>query len=400
MNFQFMKQIDYWIGIPLCFVLTMVNSLVCSLSPRKTSRKKPRKILLIKPSEMGAIVLSHPLITRIKSEYPGAKIYFLTFKSNEDLFDVLDGVSSRHLWTIRDRSLFQFIIDVFRIIGRMRKEKFDVVIDLEFFSRFTAILSYLSGAKRRIGFHRYKIEGVYRGNLFTHRVAYNSYLHISEMYYSMGEYIRLDEKSSPESDQHIPKDAIKLPVYEPSAKQLETMQNRLSKLGVDFTKKLYLIGPGEGRIPLREWPVENFVELVQKILKDPDHQVLLIGVMDRGRKAEQIREAISDPDRCLDLIGKTGMRDIMALFSQARALVTNDSGTAHLAALTPVAQYVLFGPETPRIFASLSPNSHVFYVQLACSPCLSVYNHRNSACRDNRCLKLVSPQQVYDSIFL
>jgi len=400
MNFQFMKKVDYLLGIPVCFILTLVSKMLGIFSTKKATSKKPRKILLIKPSEMGAIVLSYPLMQRLKKEYPSATLYFLTFESNKGLFDVLGCPTKKNIWTIRDRSMLVFIKDVLSVIVRMRKEKFDVIIDLEFFSRFTAMMSYLSGTRRRIGFHRYAIEGVYRGDLFTHRIAYNSHLHISEMYYSMGAYIQQAEKISPETDQNVSKQEMELPVYQSSESRKKSVEKKLKAVGVKASDKLFLIGPGEGRIPLREWPLENMVTLIRKIVDRPDHRVVLVGVSDCLDKAGAITEQISDPNRCVNLVGQTSMEELLTLCGRSQALITNDSGLSHLAALTPISQYVMFGPETPKIFASLSKYSHIFYVQLACSPCLSVYNHRNSACRDNQCLKLISPQHVYDTIFL
>lgn len=388
------------VGIPLCWILTVFRKLGGVFLSQSDKVKKPKKILLMKPSEMGAIVLAYPLMQQLKSDYPNSRLFFLTFQSNQHLFDVLDCVPKKNVWLIRDNSIGVFIKDVCVTILKMRRERFDVMIDLEFFSRFTAILGYLSKCPVRIGFHRYKIEGVYRGDLLTHRAAYNAYLHISEMFLSLAEYIKLPDKSSPESAQQFPKKCVNLPQFAPSDTQISRLRKKLADAEIAADSRIFLIGPGEGRIPLREWPLENFVELADKILADPKHVVIMIGMKDPSAKAQTIADQVSASNRCLNWMGNTSMQELLTLFTLSDALIMNDSGMAHLAALTPIRQYVLFGPETPRIFASLSPHSHVFYVQLACSPCLSVYNHRNSACRDNQCLKLIKPQQVADTIFL
>ena len=75
-------------------------------------------------------------------------------------------------------------------------------------------------------------------------------------------------------------------------------------------------------------------------------------------------------------------------------LVTNDSGPAHFASLTPVHTVVLFGPETPLLFGSLAPATTIIWKQLACSPCVSVFNHRLSPCDNNRCMQLITVDEV------
>jgi ADP-heptose:LPS heptosyltransferase len=83
------------------------------------------------------------------------------------------------------------------------------------------------------------------------------------------------------------------------------------------------------------------------------------------------------------------------LFHHADLLVTNDGGPGHFASLTPIRTFMFFGPETSRLYGPLSPRATVFDLQLACSPCLSAYNHRQTFCDgDNQCLKQIAPGPV------
>jgi ADP-heptose:LPS heptosyltransferase len=82
----------------------------------------------------------------------------------------------------------------------------------------------------------------------------------------------------------------------------------------------------------------------------------------------------------------------------AEVLVTNDSGPAHFATLTPIDVVTLFGPETPHLFAARSPRNHVFWRGLACSPCVSAFNQRLSTCQDNVCMQQISVEAVYDKV--
>jgi ADP-heptose:LPS heptosyltransferase len=77
--------------------------------------------------------------------------------------------------------------------------------------------------------------------------------------------------------------------------------------------------------------------------------------------------------------------------------VTNDSGPAHFSAITPIRSIVLYGPETPRLYGSLG-NTEPLTADLPCSPCVSAANHRNSACSDPVCMRMIQPERVMESI--
>jgi len=333
----------------------------------------------------------------MQRDYPTAEMFFLTFQCNQDLFDVLDAIPHKNVLTIRDHSVSIFLFDTIKVLLTIRKIKVDVVFDLEFFSRFTAIISYLTGATKRVGFYRYTLEGLYRGNLLTHNIPYNPQLHISKTFLAMAQVVGQPKKITPEFERDIGDDDITLPRFIPTLEEKEVMKNRLERLGITSNARLFIINPGEGRIPLREWPLENFVVLGRKLLEDENNYIVIAGASDETKKSERLYQEL-DHQRCLDWTGKTSLRELLTLFTMADTLITNDSGFAHLASLTPIPQFVLFGPESPRVFSSLSHHTHVFYSNWPCSPCLSAYNHRHSACKDNRCLKAIGAQEVYEVI--
>jgi ADP-heptose:LPS heptosyltransferase len=92
------------------------------------------------------------------------------------------------------------------------------------------------------------------------------------------------------------------------------------------------------------------------------------------------------------------LRELLTLYSMADVLVTNDSGPGHFASLTPVHAVVMFGPETPRLFGPLAASTTVIWKELACSPCVSVFNHRLSPCRNNVCMQLITVDEVFDAV--
>jgi ADP-heptose:LPS heptosyltransferase len=145
---------------------------------------------------------------------------------------------------------------------------------------------------------------------------------------------------------------------------------------------------------MRAWPVASFVA-VAKDLVARGCAVAIIGVPADRELAQTIQRACGS-DFCVDLTGYTStVRDVAVLLHLGALLITNDGGIGHFAALTPIASIVLFGPETPVLYGSLSPRAVNLRKPLSCSPCLTAYNHRRSPCDGNNvCLKSISPEEV------
>lgn len=398
MTINLMKRIDYWVGIPACFFLTLVDYILRLIPSKASTGTPPQKILFIKPSEAGGIILSYPLMRQVQGNYPNAEMFFLTFESNREILGVLNVIKDENVLTIRDKSFLPFIADTAKVLFKIWKERVDIVFDLEFFSRFTAVLTYLSGATQRVGFYRYTHEGLYRGRLLTHNIPYNPHLHVSKSFFSMNQALDQPRKNIPQFEESFNERGLELPQFLPTDEQTEKMKNRLNELGVEKGARLFLVNPGEGRIPLREWPLNHFIALSQKLLKQKDVIIILVGATENSKGAEELLCKELEDQRCINLNGKTSIEELLTLCAMAEALIANDSGLAHIVSLTQLKQFILFGPESPRIFSPFGDRVYTLYSNYLCSPCLSAHNHRTSACTSNRCLQLISPQEVYDLI--
>ena len=112
-----------------------------------------------------------------------------------------------------------------------------------------------------------------------------------------------------------------------------------------------------------------------------------------SRELHEVNERGGD---IIDLTGYTRrIRDLLALFHGAALLIANDGAPGQLSALTKMPAIVFFGPETPALYGPIAPGVFCFHRTLACSPCLTAYNHRLSPCDgDNQCLKQISVDEV------
>ena len=284
MNVDTMRRIDYWLGIPLCFLLSIPTHVFKILRIKPRFKKAPEKIAFIKLSELGAIVLSYPLLIRIKKEYPSAELFFLTFEKNKGIFKLLDGmIEDKNILTIRETTPLVFLLDTLKAIWQLRRKGIDIIFDLEFFSRFSAIIAYLSGAKKRVGLHHYTFEGLYRGSLLTHKVQYNPLNHVSKTYLSFAQAVSADSKDHPQLDSAIAPEELVFPEYASKIRIKENIEKRLKDLGIYSKRRIFLLNPGEGVLPLREWPLDNFISLSNLILQDNSTCILI----NRDRRRHQ-----------------------------------------------------------------------------------------------------------------
>ena len=345
---------------------------------------------------MGSLVLAQPMVNALRRQHPQATLYPLVFAQNREVAELLDGIDPANILTIRNDSLTHFLSDSLRVTRTLKRIPIDTVIDCELFSRASAILSFLSGARVRVGFERQTLEGLYRGRFINRAVPYNPYQHISQQFLTLAASISA-------SGRPVPKRALDpRPVLEP--KQLDTAELEAMRVRLDESfpatgrKRLVLVYPGGGLLPIRAWPLESFKELTRR-LTGAGHAVGVVGLASDGPLACALQEA-GGQDEVLDLTGFTRtVRELLALFHHARLLVTNDGGPGHFASLTPLRTLMLFGPETPALYGSLAPDAIHFFRGLSCSPCLSAYNHRRSPCDgDNQCLKTIPVDEVFETV--
>jgi ADP-heptose:LPS heptosyltransferase len=151
-------------------------------------------------------------------------------------------------------------------------------------------------------------------------------------------------------------------------------------------------------LPLRRWPGDRYVLLARRLLKRFPHSVIAFtGSPEEQEDAEHLVTLI-DSKRCISVAGYTTLRQLLVLYGLAEILVTNDSGPAHYASLTPIDVVALFGPETPAVFGPRSPRSHVIWAGLACSPCVNAFNQRVTTCTNNLCMQRISTDEVFATV--
>lgn len=398
MNVDTMRKIDHYVGIPLCFIATAIVKVVSLF--RKRQPVMVKKILFIELSEMGSTILADPAMCKAKNHF-SADLYFVIFKKNKVSLDLLKTVPGENIFTLREDNLFNFAWDVLRFLVWSWRHKFSAVVDLELFSRVTALLTGFTFAKYRVGYYRFHNEGLYRGEMLTHRVLYNPHIHIAKNFIALINALISNNNEVPYSKTEISNSELMLPKVESTTAEKEAIYTKIKILTPEFSPEknpIVLINPNASDLlPQRRWLPENFVSLMRKILADyPNHYVLMTGALNEWEQAEGLKQKVNN-SRCVNFAGQNKFIELPALYNVAKLMVTNDSGPGHFSSVTNLQTFVLFGPETPHLYGSLG-NSIAIYAGLACSPCVSAANHRKTACQNNVCLQVLTTDKVYHTI--
>jgi ADP-heptose:LPS heptosyltransferase len=162
---------------------------------------------------------------------------------------------------------------------------------------------------------------------------------------------------------------------------------------------LILLNPNASDLlPLRRWPPLRYVELARRLLERyPELFIVFTGAPTEAASINQLADEVSS-SRVITLAGKTTLRQVLVLYTRSAILVTNDSGPAHFASMTPIRVVALFGPETPALFAARSPNETALWAGIACSPCVNAYNNRQSVCGNNLCMQAITVEDVFKEV--
>jgi ADP-heptose:LPS heptosyltransferase len=396
MNIDTIRRIDRLAGVPLCAVATVLVRVRDWLHWR--AARPVRRILFVELSEMGTTVLAEPAMRKARQKL-SAELFFVIFARNVGSLDLLGTFPAGNVFTISDDSIFTIARDTLAFLWWARKKRIDTVVDLELFSRFTALLSGLCGAHRRAGFYRFHCEGLYRGEMLTHRIVYNPHIHIAKNFIALINALLAAAPTVPYSKTSIGDDEIRAEIAPATAEARAQMLARIRLLSPfdPALHRLVLVNPNASELlPHRRWMPDRFAQLIRRILTAYDDVVVLItGAPEEREEAERLASA--NGPRSVSFAGHSRLAELPALYAHAVLMVTNDCGPAHFGAATGLPTIVLFGPETPKLYQPLG-HSRVIYAGLACSPCVNVHNHRKTACTDNVCMQMISVDEVYAAV--
>ncbi len=322
------------------------------------SALKPQNILVIRTDSMGDVVMSTPVYRAIKDKYPKAKVFALirsgfceVLLDNPNVDQIITHDvpwnKERSGWLTRMKIIFSietllYPFRLVRVIRLLRRQKFDLGIDL--LGDFRNILFFMvaAGVKRRLSFSR--TGGEY---FLTDFVEYD----IKEN--QLTNHACLLKKLG------INNVDAKLEIFV-SQKVKAEVSDMLKAHGVNNGAALVVMHPGAKKI--QRWPAENFARLGKRLIEEFNIKLLLTGVgSDLGLK--QKMEPILN-GAAVSLMGSTNIPQLAALLSQQVLLICNDTGVMHVASAVNCKTLAVFGPTNPGAFAH--PNIEVIQPRLPC----------------------------------
>ncbi|MEO5619043.1 MAG: glycosyltransferase family 9 protein [Candidatus Eisenbacteria bacterium] len=378
MRISTMRALDARLGRLLCRAFTLARHLL----PERGAVGPPERVLLIKFWGMGSLVCATPLAQALRERHPGLRLDLLTFDFQRQTAAFL-GIADQVI-TLSPRSLAGFLRSTLAVLARIRRTRYSAVIDLEFFSKFTALLAYLSGAPMRIGFQFRPID---RGDLFTHAVPFNDRLHVTRIFRSLGAPLG------------VPDAPAAYPRLEPAADDVASARRLLGAAGECPAYVVLNANVSEQSAHLRRWPLDRYAELAGILAHEEGCGIVLIGGPADREYVAELAARIGPLPGLTDLSGRLTVGELAAVLRGAAAVVTSDTGPMHMAVAVGAPVIAFFGTETPALYGPIGEGHAVIRRDLACSPCLTVYNEKLFTCPyGNACMQNIETAEVLSAV--
>lgn len=358
MKISTMRFIDRYVGIPLCWITGILRRFSPDTVPQSGS------VLVVKFFGLGSILLTSPVLLLLKNRLPEARVVYLSFSRNKEVLDQIPYVDEQ--WLIDSDSAASFLRSSLAVFRRLLVRRMDVVLDFEFFSKFSTFIGALARPRMQIGF---ALPTNWRRWNLSHPVTLASDRHVKESFIAMLAPLGIHEREIP-----CPRIAR---LHAPGADvHLPTMVRT-------WHAEIICINPNAGETSLdRRWGAGRYGDTLRILLEEyPDALFCLIGSRHERDYVQRIVDRVrTGSERVVNLAGRTSLQDLLELFTRSRVLITNDSGPMHLAAAVGLSTVALFGPESPMFYGPLGNQTINLYAKLACSPCLNIYDAKVFRC--------------------
>jgi len=383
-----MKAVDLWLGLPLCTLLGVLVAFRHRFWPRRARPiRENGTIVVSKFFGIGTILEASALLAAIRRRYPAARLVFLTFKANEGLIRRLG--SCTDVRVIRTRSPLAFALDTLSHVIWMRRHDVDAIVDLEFYSKFSTLMSVLGGARMRVGYH---LNAFWRSSLLTHPVYFNYYRHVTSIFAQAGSRI----------DVPVPSGELQALPVDPDSRA--RVDEALRARGWTNAERVVGINVNAGELSLeRRWPIERFAGVIDALVaRHDDLRMVLTGAPGEAEYVRRAYELLSEGARARTLVaaGLWSLDDFIAALGRMACYVTNDSGPMHLAAAQGVPLVTLWGPSRPDSWAPQSKRHEILYENYPCSPCIHMFTtYEGMWCRhEGWCMQAIVQAKVLAAV--
>lgn len=344
-------------------------------SKKQEVRGQNRRILIVKPSSLGDIVHSLPVLRELRKLFPDAHIGWLVKEVWKDILTENPLLDEIIVLNKGPAGFFAAIRDV-------RNSRFDTIIDLQGLFRSGAI-SLFSGAYAKLGFENARESA----HLF-----YNKKIKLPDKpLHAVNRYLlAIDAIAGDEIRKQYQGNAPDFPLYI-NTDDAEWAIEFLKKNGLGEISPLIAINPS-ARWLKKRWPVQLFAELINRLIKELKAGIILLGSRDDIPLAGEISSLVHG--KLTVAAGTTSIKTLTALLDRVDVLITNDSGPMHIAAALGKPVTALFGPTDPGLTGPYGKNHTVIKKDMECSPCF------RKPCKYKRpiCMESITVEEVMETV--
>ncbi|MEK6279575.1 MAG: glycosyltransferase family 9 protein [Acidobacteriota bacterium] len=306
----------------------------------------PRNILVIDFGQLGDVVLSLPALRAIRERFPSARITVAVGKPGAEVIE-LSGYANSILVVdrvaLRDGPKLVSLVRIFQVVKKVRRSRFDFVIDLHSLSE-TNLLGFLSGAPKRLYSRRPGRSLNYLANFSPSPPVEDSSKHSAERYLDVLLPLGI-------------KDVIPVPRLATRASDDRTVEKLLKKEKADTGAPLVGLFPGSGH-PGRRWPLERFAKLADHLTRNEGARVLIFVGPEEGALGRQMRNLFPSSAVIFD---KLTISQLASAQARVSVFVSNDTGPMHIAAAVGTAVVMLSDRPTPNSFVPKEQHHRVVY---------------------------------------
>ena len=331
------------------------------------------KILIIKFSSLGDIILTTAALRAIREKFPrdNFKISFLIGEESKDILLRSPYIDELLVCDLKNKD--KGLAGLWGIGRILRKKNFDIVIDLQN-NRLSHILSYLSGCINRYGYDNKKFAFLLNHTIKDEKPPIDPVTHQFRILKMLG--IGLLDNS--------------LELW-PSNEDAKAIEELLNAQWLSQAQKIVGINIGASkRWSTKCWPLEHLIRLCEE-LESKDIRVLITGTQDDLPLASMLINSLKNA-KIINACGKTSINELAVLIKKCQVFISADSSPLHIASAVGTPFIALFGPTDYRRHLPPGKNHIVINKDLNCSPCYK------TKCRTKRCMLEIDPAQVLAAV--
>ncbi len=329
----------------------------------------PLSILIILLGSIGDVARGLALVNDLKRAYPNVRISWVVEPKSAALVELHSGIDKIFIFR-RQSGVLAFL----ELISELRKEKFDISLDLQRHLK-SGLISFFSAARRRLGFHPKNCKEF--NYLFNSEYIPYTPDNVSKLAHYQQFLSKLGAAISTKPDFGI--------------KPIEL--TNATKERLHFTKPYVVLVLGSSW-QTKNWPLQGYMDLIEKLLKDGHYAIVLVGDRSQVKLAEDLMSKLPQGDDVVNLAGQITLKELVTVLKNARLSIGPDSGPGHIAAAIGTPYIPLFGPTAPLRVAPFMSEALVVRSEIACSPC----NRKKCPGLNTLCMRLITADAVLQKV--